>query len=568
MAFYRKWRPQTLSEVVGQEHVTKTLLNALTTGRVAHAYLFCGPRGTGKTSTGRILAKALNCTKKGTGGKGEPCNKCAMCKAITEGHAMDVIEIDAASHTSVDDVRQLIERINYAPAEAKYKTYIIDEVHQISTSASNALLKTLEEPPPNIVFILATTETHKMLPTIISRCQRFDFHRLKVSDTEDKLRRIIEAEGITIAPEALRIVARASQGGLRDAENLLEQLYTFYGADITLPQVYELLGIGGGERARELLAGLIKNDLAMSLRIVSQAQSEGLSLRQLNRDLTGYLHALLLIKSGAEKDTDLGAEELAELKTMTADATLSFIVRGLKLFGEAQKELGESSLPMELAIVDIITLAEKPVTAPARPEMVRPPQAVAAPPPFTSPPAEMPPIQPPEDLGIKHNDVSPSAEIETPVIEKATTVAPAVLAAKPPTPAVKPAATPSFEPPAGGAPGAVPLTGDRLEQLKNSWRQIIEHAPDNMKRSPAVAILRSAGVMPIALSNGVVTLSFKHNFHKEKIEEVENQRVVASLISQFLGQTCHVKCIYEPAENHLVREAQKLGAQVISIEEK
>ncbi|MCL2149936.1 MAG: DNA polymerase III subunit gamma/tau [Dehalococcoidia bacterium] len=547
MAFYRKWRPQTLSEVVGQEHVTKTLLNALTTNRVAHAYLFCGPRGTGKTSTGRIMAKALNCTKKGTGGKGEPCNKCAMCQAITEGHALDVIEIDAASHTSVDDVRQLIERINYAPAEAKYKVYIIDEVHQISTSASNALLKTLEEPPPNIVFILATTETHKMLPTIISRCQRFDFRRLRVQDTEEKLNRITEAEGITVAPEALRLVARAARGGLRDAENLLEQLYTFYGANITLPQVHELLGMGGGERARELLGGLAKNDLALSLQVVSRAQGEGLDLRQLNRDLVSYLHAMLLVKSGAEKDTYLETEELSELKALTQDTPLSLFTRSLKLFGEAQKELGESSLPMELAIIDVLMPTE------------RTPQIQTEPTKRTPPPAAKPHVLAGE-LTAEVPAISSAAATEHPAVSPQPPSAPK------PTP--KPMANAPFEPIVASASGAVPLTSDRLEQLRNSWRHIIENAPDNLKRSPAVAIMRSAGVMPIAIDNGVVTLSFRHNFHKEKIEEIENRRVAANLISQFLGQPCQVKCIYEPAENHLVREAQKLGAQVIDIEEK
>lgn len=566
MAFYRKWRPQTLSEVVGQEHVTKTLLNALDTGRVAHAYLFCGPRGTGKTSSGRILAKALNCTKKGTGGKGEPCNKCAMCKAITEGRALDVIEIDAASHTSVDDIRQLIERINYAPAEAKYKVYIIDEVHQISTSASNALLKTLEEPPPNIVFILATTETHKMLPTIVSRCQRFDFRRLKVQDTEEKLRRITEAEGITIAPEALRLVARAARGGLRDAENLLEQLYTFYGSDIALTQVHELLGMGDGVRARELLGGLTKNDLALSLQVISRAQSEGLDLRQLNRDLTNYLHALLLIKSGADKDTDLGDEELAELKTLSQEASLPLVARSLKLFGEAQKELGESVLPLELAVIDALMPTERPALGRPEPERISPSRM---PPPVTKAPAT---DAPPSTAAAPAVAPEASPLPTTGRVNRASTPTPVAAPEIPAVPVYTPSApkspaSPSYEPPPG-MPGAVPLTGDRLEQLKNSWRQIIENAPGNLKRSAAVAILRSAGVMPIAIDNGIVTLSFKHNFHKEKIEELENRKVTASLLSQFLGQPCQIKCIYEPAENHLVREAQKLGAQVISIEEK
>ena len=315
--FYRKWRPQTLAEVVGQEHVTRTLLNALAGKRVSHAYLFCGPRGTGKTSTGRILAKAVNCIKPATGGTGEPCNECSMCKAISEGRALDVIEIDAASHTGVDDVRDLIERVAYATAEARYKVYIIDEVHMLSNSASNALLKTLEEPPPHVIFILATTETHKVLPTIVSRCQRFDFHRLSQHDTEDKLSRITQAEGITISPEALRLVAKSARGGLRDAENMLEQIYTYYGADVSLAQVQEMLGMVGDERARELVKHILQKDIGSGLRCINRAAEDGIDLRQIGREIVSYLRELLLLRNGMDKDSSLTTEEMTELKTLS-----------------------------------------------------------------------------------------------------------------------------------------------------------------------------------------------------------------------------------------------------------
>src|SRR5512136_1337098 len=193
--FYRKWRSQTLSELVGQPHVTQTLLNALKNGNISHAYLFCGPRGTGKTSTARILAKAVNCLNNG---RGEPCNICEMCKAITEDRAMDVIEIDAASNRGIEDIRDLREKVNYAPTQARRKVYIIDEFHMLSKDASNALLKTLEEPPPHVIFVLATTESHKVLPTILSRCQHFDFHRLSRADMVTKLSQICAAEKINI----------------------------------------------------------------------------------------------------------------------------------------------------------------------------------------------------------------------------------------------------------------------------------------------------------------------------------------------------------------------------------
>ncbi|HSW58220.1 MAG TPA: DNA polymerase III subunit gamma/tau, partial [Dehalococcoidales bacterium] len=223
--FYRKFRPQTLADVEGQSHVTQTLLNALKNSNISHAYLFCGPRGTGKTSTARILAKAINCLN--NQGRGEPCNECEMCQAIMQDRAMDVIEIDAASNRGIDDIRDLREKVNYSPTQARRKVYIIDEFHMLSREASNALLKTLEEPPPHVVFVLATTEAHKVLPTILSRCQHFDFHRLSRVDVTAKLNKISQVENINIDPQSLQMIARSTTGSMRDAENLLEQLYTF-----------------------------------------------------------------------------------------------------------------------------------------------------------------------------------------------------------------------------------------------------------------------------------------------------------------------------------------------------
>ena len=215
--FYRKWRPQSLSEVVGQEHVTQTLRHAVDSGRVAHAYLFCGPRGTGKTSTGRILAKAANCLNPLNG---EPCNNCDVCNAINQGNALDIIEIDAASNRGIDEIRDLKEKVNFTPSFAQYKVYIIDEVHMITKEAANAFLKTLEEPPAHAIFILATTEPHKVLPTVLSRCQRFDFRRLSQSAVISKLELICNKEEIHIQSDALRLIAKVTTGSLRDAENL------------------------------------------------------------------------------------------------------------------------------------------------------------------------------------------------------------------------------------------------------------------------------------------------------------------------------------------------------------
>ena len=348
--FYRKWRPQTLAEVVGQEPVTQTLLNALSSGRVSHAYLFCGPRGTGKTSTGRILAKAINCL---TNGKGEPCNTCSICQATTEGRALDVVEIDAASNRGIDDIRDLREKVNYAPNQARYKVYIIDEVHMLTKEASNALLKTLEEPPPHVIFVLATTEAHKVLPTILSRCQRFDFRRISQADVAAKLARICGAEGIHIELKALQLIAKAATGSLRDAENLLEQLTAYYGSEIELGQVQAMLGITGDWRTRELVKHIVNNDVSAGMATINSISRDGLDLRQLNRELVEYLRGLLLVKTGSEDAVDLTTEDLAELKDLATRASLPQILKAVKLFGQLELD-NYSPLPLELALVDCV----------------------------------------------------------------------------------------------------------------------------------------------------------------------------------------------------------------------
>ena len=519
--FYRKWRPQTLAEVVGQEPVTQTLLNALGCGRVSHAYLFCGPRGTGKTSTGRILAKAVNCL---TNGKGEPCNTCSMCQAITEGRALDMIEIDAASNRGIDDIRDLRERVNYAPSQARYKVYIIDEVHMLTKEASNALLKTLEEPPSHVIFILATTEAYKVIPTILSRCQRFDFRRIPQTDVISVLTRICSGEGIHMEPEALRLIAKAATGSLRDAENLLEQLATYYGADIGLHQVQAILGITGDWRTKELVKHIINNDVSAGVTTINSVNGDGLDLKQFNRELVEYLRGLLLIKTGSSEAVDFTAEDIAELKDLATKASLSQILKAVKLFG--QLELGfdnYSTLPLELALVDCVLSSEEEEGRPTSQAEYESRQPVkAATPSYPKQPKTRP----------------RPAIVSPPVVpEAATTV-------------------------------TLPEPGSELEQLRLNWKQVVAQAPEDTKRTPAIAILRSAGVKPVAFDDNTVVLAFRYPLHKEKMEELENQRVAEKVVSNFLGHPCRVRCIYEPEDNHLVQEAQRMGAKVTSVEEK
>jgi DNA polymerase-3 subunit gamma/tau len=560
--FYRRWRPQTLAEVVGQEQVTKTLHNALSGGHVSHAYLFCGPRGTGKTSTGRILAKAVNCLT--NEGKGEPCNTCDMCQAITEGRALDVIEIDAASNTGVDSIRDLRERVNYAPNEARYKVYIIDEVHMLSTSASNALLKTLEEPPPHVIFVLATTEVHKVLPTIMSRCQRFDFRRISQADVVTKLTQIGKKEAIKIEPEALHLIARAATGSLRDAENLLEQLTTYYGQKVTLPQVQTILGITGDWRAKEVVKHIVDNNVTAGISTINGINSEGLDLRQFNRELVTYLRALLLVKTGSGESIDLPAEDIAELKELAGKASLAQILKAVKLFGQLDLSLNNySTLPLELALVDAtLPSGKEPPVTKAEPE-VQPPARPVVP--------EAPPPTAEKATAGTEGRARPAAERKR-EREPAATPEPAeekIEAAPEPEPTPEPVEEKMEPEPAPAEPAPVTAAsagGEEIDYLKQNWLKFIREAPSSMSRSPAAALLRSA--RPKAIENNTVILSFKFPLHKESMEKTENQRIAEQIISNSLGRACRVRCVSEPEANHLIEEALKIGAQIIESEEK
>src|SRR5688572_22743052 len=347
---YRKWRPRTFGEVAGQEHVATTLKNALTTNRVAHAYLFAGPRGTGKTSTGRLLGKALNCTNRQDG---EPCNACESCLDYLAGRALDLIELDAASNRGIDEIRSLREKVAFAPGAGAYKVYLIDEVHMLTDAAFNALLKTLEEPPPHVVFILATTEAHKLPATIISRSQRFDFRRIPLTAAVARLQVIADGEGISAEPAALELIARTATGSLRDGANLLDQLATSYGNDLTVEHVRAGLGLIGDERAGRLARLALQGDLAGGLTLIASVRDDGLDLRQFQREIIDELRDLLMVKSGLDPAEGATLERLADLRQAVDGVAIATLLTALRSFGEADmKQDPNSTLPLDIALAE------------------------------------------------------------------------------------------------------------------------------------------------------------------------------------------------------------------------
>ncbi|MGA2112055.1 MAG: DNA polymerase III subunit gamma/tau [Anaerolineales bacterium] len=353
-ALYNKLRPQAWDEVVGQNHVVQTLRNAVRAGKVAHAYLFAGPRGTGKTSVARILAKSVNCTCADLAQR--PCNRCPPCLSVNEGRYLDLVEIDAASNTSVEDVRDLRERVTLAPNEGRFKVYIIDEVHMLSTAAFNALLKTLEEPPSHVLFVLATTEIHKIPATVISRCQRHEFHRLAGEEIASYLKKVSEAERIDASPEALSTIARQATGSLRDALSLLDQMASL-GGRITQEAVLNLLGAAAWQATQDLVGCLAQGNLGEGLRLIHRTIDSGADTRQFARQIVDYLRGVLLAQMGCTDLIEAPAETQAAMQPIARSMDRGQVVRAIRAFNlaAADTRVGwRPELPLELALFEAL----------------------------------------------------------------------------------------------------------------------------------------------------------------------------------------------------------------------
>lgn len=526
-ALYRKWRSQTFDELVGQEHVVQTLRHAIQTGRIGHAYLFTGPRGVGKTTMARLLAKAVNCEAPQ---EQRPCNRCELCQAITEGRAVDVIEMDAASHTSVEDAREIIERIQFRPTSARVKVYVIDEVHMLSNAAFNALLKTLEEPPPHALFILATTELHKVPATIISRCQRFVFQRHSVANIAAHLERIAAAEGVTLEPGVAGRIARAATGAMRDAISILDQLIAGSAGRITLAQVQDLLGAADTSQVGALVNALLDGDVQAALQAITTTADSGADLRQFARDLVERLRGLLLLSVTNDTTTlDVPDDVLAEMKSQAARADAARLVAWLKLFANLDYQLRTSAygqLPLELAVVEAL-VAPQPASADP-PRASGPPQPAAvtpkrlAPPPGVRQAAETPPATP-----------GPATHAS----EAAPETAP-VPASAPPAPAAT-----------ANTPEQVIQVADDAVFLLADVEAVWDQVKEDIRAIDKLIYAQLDGVVPINVEDRtVVLLATKGEWQKKKLEVERTRKRIERELTRALGSPCFYRVTIDQQE--------------------
>ena len=536
-ALYRKWRPQLWDEVVSQEHIVQTLKNAVLGDRVAHAYLFSGPRGTGKTTAARLLAKAVNCLNPDKAKR--PCNECAHCLAVTENRFMDLIEIDAASNTSVEDVRDLRDKINFSPSQGTYKVYIIDEVHMLSTAAFNALLKTLEEPPPHAIFILATTEIHKIPATVLSRCQRHEFRRVPLGEITRRLDEICKAEKIPADAEALNQIARQASGGLRDAISLLDQLSST-GGNITLELAQTVLGTATSHSVIGLIQAVIDRQPGLGLDEIHHALDGGADARALARQIVDYLRNLMLIQMGNGEQVEVSNDTRAQMVKHASALPTGDVLRMMRAFNAAAADPRggwSPSLGLELAFAEMLEPAQVQMS------VVSAPQTASRPSASIHPPAE-------------------ASRIQTPLSQNLPKKAES-----------RPMGSPPLSAPPVSGPPVAPGGGSAvtLEVIAKAWRQIsaiVKHKDSN------VAALLNSGKLT-EVKDGVLIVAFASDILQSKFNRPESLDLARSAIREAIGVDLPVQAIVAGAKGALpanvkpdgmVAAANQLGGEIVDIQ--
>ncbi len=507
-ALYRKWRPARFDQVIGQEHITRTLQNSVAADRVGHAYLFCGPRGTGKTTSARLLAKAVNCLHDDLAER--PCDQCPSCLALNDGRFLDLIEIDAASNTGVDDIRDLRDKINFSPNLGRFKVYIIDEVHMLSTAAFNALLKTLEEPPAHAMFILATTEEHKVPLTIKSRCQQFNFRLLTIAEISARLNWLAAQESLDIEPQALDLIARQGAGSLRDAESLLDQLVVAPGDTITLERAQMVLGTASNTAVLTLTDAWLDANGAAGLEIIHNALASGTDARQFCRQMVAHLRQLLLLQAaGMDLVLDVTAEHKANLLTQAQRAPRAQLITAIKGFNAAALHPAASwqpQLPLELAFIEMLPDTPAPSVQVIVKEVASPPAA-----------AEMT-TQPPK-AQVKAVPVPEPPPLE-PEFEETVEPVVAETAVTPQTPVEK-----------------RPL---QLEAIKTQWRTMLAQIGQRNKNLPPLLAMSQ----PLSVEGNTLILGFDYPIFKKKFDDTADAAAtIGAVYTELLNTQCQVRCV-------------------------
>ena len=517
---YRRYRPQTFDELIGQPHIVQTLKNALKLGRVAHAYLFAGQRGTGKTTAARLLAKALNCEH---GPTPDPCGGCESCLAIQTGSSMDVVELDAASHTKVEQIRELIvNRVGFMPVEARYRVYIIDEAHMLSLSSFNALLKTLEEPPPHAIFVLATTDPHKIPATIHSRCQRLDFRPVPPQLIAERMEKILMNEKkrgaveVDVSSEALSLVARAAQGSVRDALSILEQLLLMADDRVDVDTVRALLGMVSEELLKELVTAIAAGDVGHCWRLVQTAVDEGKDMFQLVRDLTEFLRELMLVSMGADEALgELTSERLTSLQGIAGQLSQAQLTSVIDCLREAEREMRISEdvqLALELGLLRATTaIHRKPIH-----EMVE--------------------------------EAPTGVETETP-----SEVSLRELPMRVPKP-VAMGTTRETIAPEGAQLEEAPLPPE-LAEVRQAWPEVLERI--RRERVSTYALLQEG--LPMAVDGDVLTVALTHPFHKEYLQDPEHSKLVEHAVEQVLAKNYRLRFVLSDEAERQVAVAEQVA---------
>jgi DNA polymerase-3 subunit gamma/tau len=504
-ALYLRWRPRRFEDVVGQEHVTRTLRNAVKLGRPSHAYLFTGPRGTGKTSVARILYRAVNCEH---AEDGDPCNTCPLCRAALDGRALDLIEIDAASTGGIADIRDLREKVGYRPNEGRYRVYIIDEAHEMSSAAWDALLKTLEEPPPHALFVLATTEAHKVPPTIVSRCQRFDFRRIPFQQTKEQLARVAESEGMQIEPAVVERLALVARGGLRDALSLLDQLSAFAVGEIDMAVARAALSLPSVEAVRGVIDGMSRRDPSAVMAFISDAAEGGADLRLFAEELVVHLRALLLLRSGADArlSNELPEDEVGWLRERAPAWSVGTLMRLLQTLSEALARTRDAAQFQVQTEVALLTACDV--------ESLAPPQVAATRVALNAADvADTTFVGLPREVRVVATREETASSSDTVVGSEQRPVAPRAEVAPPPP----------------------PVAGDQA--LKAKWPDVIEQV---MRRNGLVgSILGSAE--PVSVEDSVLVVAFSTDFNRKTAEKATNRQLIETAFERVYGSAYRLR---------------------------